>query len=194
MLNPGHRTLSLLASDVVDASSWLWRLVDEEGIVLATQSVQLDTRTVEFEALTGLEDFFRLRISPDRRLPQQAEWLDRLGSWISENVLGSPITQTLHAITEPAPPPSGFGFRQRRDFSRRTPWNWPASARPGLRTEVSPCCTSPRERSRRVHPAPYPSYASLRSSARRLPATRLHSDGNASRSRNSWRIYGLSRT
>jgi len=100
VLNSGCRTLFLLASEVVDASSWRWNLADEEGVVLATQSVELDTRTVEFEALSSLEDFFRLHISPDRRLSQQAAWLDRLGAWVSENVLGNPITQVLHTITE----------------------------------------------------------------------------------------------
>jgi PAS domain-containing protein len=66
------------------------------GAFLADHEVRLDTGCWQFEAFTGLAEYLRWRVSPARRVAQEAEIVAEVGAWIGEQVLG-PVAAAMAA-------------------------------------------------------------------------------------------------
>ncbi|MEU0557443.1 AAA family ATPase [Dactylosporangium sp. NPDC006015] len=108
--------LLLQAVEVVNRSKWRWLLTDERS------GAALADHTVDFEALAGdrevepfrdLYRFLRWNAVPDRRVESEAEWVDRLGQWIGDRVLGEAITAAIAArapVTVRVRVPDAVGF------------------------------------------------------------------------------------
>src|SRR5437899_1743617 len=71
-----------------DTEHWRWRLTDTHGAFKADHQVALNRADPEYDAFTDLYTHLRYHAAPDRRLEHEAEIIDRLGRWISAQVLG----------------------------------------------------------------------------------------------------------
>jgi hypothetical protein len=90
--------LLLQAVDVVDHFHWRWLLTDEAtGAPLADHTATIDPATPEAEAFADLYRFLRWHAEPDRRLQTETAWIDRLGAWIGEQILGATIGRAIVA-------------------------------------------------------------------------------------------------
>jgi hypothetical protein len=86
-------------------------LTGPAGAFLADHEVRLDTGCWQFEAFTGLAQYLRWRVSPERRVAHEAEIVAGVGTWIGEQVLG-PVAAAMAAarpatvrVVVPADPP-----------------------------------------------------------------------------------------
>ncbi|MEU0557438.1 hypothetical protein [Dactylosporangium sp. NPDC006015] len=108
--------LLLRAVDVVGRSRWRWLLTDERtGAALADHPVDFDALTDdrEAEAFRDLYRFLRWNAVPDRRVESESAWVDRLGQWIGERVLGGSVGSAIAAaapVTVLVQIPDAVGF------------------------------------------------------------------------------------
>jgi hypothetical protein len=108
--------LLLRAVDVVGGSRWRWQLTDERsGAALADHTVDFDALAGdrEAEAFRDLYRFLRWNAVPDRRVESEAAWVDRLGRWIGEQVLGRSVGSAIAAqapVTVRVQIPDAVGF------------------------------------------------------------------------------------
>jgi CHAT domain len=84
----GPDVLRLEAREFVGPTRWRWVLSDARGVFLADQQVDLDPQSPEFKAMTRLQFRVRWQADPQRPLASEAEFLDRVGRWMGQQVLG----------------------------------------------------------------------------------------------------------
>lgn len=87
--------LVLTAADVVGRDRWRWLLSDENGKPLADHPVVLDRTSTEASAFTDFYRFLRWNAAPDRRVDDEAAWVDRVGAWAGRELLGELLGQRL---------------------------------------------------------------------------------------------------
>ncbi|MEU0557444.1 hypothetical protein [Dactylosporangium sp. NPDC006015] len=108
--------LLLRAVDVVGRSRWRWLLTDERsGAALADHPVDFGALAGdrEAEAFRDLYRFLRWNAVPDRRVESEAAWVDRLGQWIGERILGRSVGAAIAAaapVTVRVRVPDAVGF------------------------------------------------------------------------------------
>ncbi|MEU0557437.1 CHAT domain-containing protein [Dactylosporangium sp. NPDC006015] len=106
----------LRAVDVVRGSRWRWLLTDERsGTPLADHLVDFGALASEreAEAFRDLYRFLRWNAVPDRRVESEAEWVDRLGRWVGERILGRSVGAAIAAaapVTVRVQVPDAVGF------------------------------------------------------------------------------------
>src|SRR5689334_2160996 len=108
--------LVLSAVNVVGRSRWRWLLTDEQtGADVADHSVVIDDLAGEreAEAFQDLYRFLRWNAEPDRRVESEAAWIDRLGRWIGERILGPSVCVAIASrapVTVRVRVPEEIGF------------------------------------------------------------------------------------
>jgi hypothetical protein len=82
-----------------DPARWRWLLRDPAGAFVEDHQVALDPGCVEYRAMTRLQFATRWHADPKRPLTSEAEFLERVGRWMGEQVFG----KVGEAIAELAP-------------------------------------------------------------------------------------------
>ena len=80
--------LRLEVHDFAGPTRWRWVLTGPGRKFLADHQVQLERNCWQFDAFTGLQEYLRWHVAPDRRIEQEAEIVASVGKWIGEHVFG----------------------------------------------------------------------------------------------------------
>src|SRR4051812_35017432 len=83
--------LELVADEVEDRWHWLWRLYDEDDLLLASQEVALDPTDWQVQAFTDLYRYTRQNTDPGRRTRSITRLVDQVGAWAGTHVLGKVV-------------------------------------------------------------------------------------------------------
>jgi CHAT domain len=94
-----------------DPTRWRWVLRDPAGGFVEDHPVALDPECLEYQAMTGLQFATRWhgRADPERPLASEAEFLERVGRWMGEQIFGkvgdvlvdlAPVTANVVAPAE----------------------------------------------------------------------------------------------
>ncbi|TMM34833.1 MAG: AAA family ATPase, partial [Actinobacteria bacterium] len=91
--------LLLEALKVAGPWRWRWLLTDEvTGAALADHIVAVDPADEpEAAGFENLPRFLRWQADPTRRVASEAEWVDRVGAWAGERVLGPAVGKAIAA-------------------------------------------------------------------------------------------------
>lgn len=83
------RTFRLQATEFRSPACWRWDLRDEDEVQVAEHDVALDPACPEYTAMTRLQFSVRSKADPKNPFASQAAYLDGIGRWMGENVLGA---------------------------------------------------------------------------------------------------------
>jgi tetratricopeptide (TPR) repeat protein len=97
-----NETVWLDVADFRDELAWRWVLRDTQELVLAEHEANLDRNAPEYQGFEDLYRYLRLRVTPDRRLTDEAELVERIGRWVGEKVFGR-VGATIATLAASAP-------------------------------------------------------------------------------------------
>jgi tetratricopeptide (TPR) repeat protein len=81
--------LYLEVAEFRDSATWLWRLTDDRGVLLAEQPVALDSSAFEYSGYINFYRFLDWHADPTSGPGGQRVLADNVGRWIGEHVLGT---------------------------------------------------------------------------------------------------------
>ena len=84
-----------LVVDDFTGSGWVWRLFDESDVLLAHHEVKLVEGDELAEGFEDLYDWVRFRADHADWLASEQKWVDRVGVWVGEKVLGRVGTELV---------------------------------------------------------------------------------------------------